>query len=88
MRLTLLNMEFSMSVASAVVELGEEAINVFSPKSSVTATGNTVCPYYPAVTPPSQRIAMDIEKPGYFSYREHRPHLVITCHIFPALPFN
>ena len=70
----------------ACVELGEEAIDVLLPKSSVAATSNTVCPYYPAVTPPSQRIAMDMEKLSYLSYCQHRP--VITYHIFPHLPFN
>ena len=72
--------------ACACVELGEEVVNVFSPKSSVTATGNAVCPYYPLVTPPSQRIAMDMEKPGYLSYCQHPP--LVSYHIFPYLPFN
>ena len=66
------------------VELGEEAGNVFSPESAVTATGNTVGPYYPPVTPPSQRIAVDMEQPGYLSYRQHRA-FNLSYHIFSPL---
>ena len=53
------------------VELSEEASNVFSPKSSVTTAGNSVGLYYPSITPSSQRIAVDMEKLGDFSYCEH-----------------
>ena len=73
-------------IACACVEFGEEAVNVFWPKSSVPATANTVYLYYPLVAPASHRIAMDMEKPGYFSYCHHRP--LITYHIFSRLPFN
>lgn len=69
-----------------MVELGEVVVNVFLPESSVTAAGNTVCPDYSPVTPPSQRIAVDMEKPAYFSYCKHRP--LVSYHIFPRLPFN
>ena len=70
------------------IELSQEASNVLSPKPSVTPIGNTVCPQCPTVTPSPHCIGMDMEKPGYFSYREHRPHLVTTYHILPYLSLN
>ena len=72
---------------SVLVELGEEESNVFPPEPSVTAMGNTVGLYYPGIAPPSQRIAMDMEKPGDLSYCQHRPRGA-SCHISPPLPFN
>ena len=69
-----------------MIELGEVAVDVFLPKSSVTAAGNAVYPDYPHITPPSQRIAVDMEKPAYLSYCQHRA--LVSYHIFPRLPFN
>jgi len=58
---------------SGLVEIGEEASNVFPPEPSVTTAIDTINLYYPSITPPSQCIAMDMEKPGDRSYWQHRP---------------
>ena len=73
-------------IVSILVERVQEAGNVYSPESSVTTTGDTVWPYYSLVAPPSHRVAMDMEKLSYFSYRQHGPHLVSTYHILPPQP--
>ncbi len=70
------------------VELGQEVSNVLSVKSSVTATINTVYPYYSLVRPPPCCIGVDMEKQGYFSYCQHRPYSVVIYHILLHLLFN
>jgi hypothetical protein len=49
-------------IISIYVKLGEEASDILPPESPVTATADTVCPYYPPLAPPSHCIAMDIKK--------------------------
>ena len=75
-------------ITSVRVELGQEARNVSALKPSVTPGSNAVCPYSSFIAPAPQGIGMDMEEPGYFSYCEHRAHVVITCHILLHLIFN
>jgi hypothetical protein len=69
------------------IKFGKEVGHILSPESSVTPGTNAVCPYYALVAPPPQRITMDVEKPGYFSYCQHAVRLTVSYQVFHFLLF-
>lgn len=77
-----------MVTVYARVEPCQEASDILSFESSITAGGDTVRRYSAAVAPPPQGVRMHMKKTGHFPHGQHVIHLLLICHIFSHLLFS
>ena len=59
----------------------QEPGDILASEPPVAARGDAVRPYPAAVTPPPQRIGMDVKQIGYFSDCQHVIHLNHSYHV-------
>jgi len=70
------------------VKLGKKVIDVLQPISSVTPRVDAISHYSSFITPTPQGIGVDVEKLGYFPWRQHFVYPVIIRHFLLHLLFN